>query len=544
MSVARRSRRRLSTQAASPVVSEALEPRRLFSGVLWSQIAKLNPADGAEGDVFGGSVAISGNTALVGSSFDDDNGGNSGSAYLFDITTGTQIAKLKPIDGAARDRFSFSVAISGNTALVGSHDDDDNGPDSGSAYLFDITTGLQIAKLKSIDGAEFDRFGCSVAISGNTALVGSCGDDDNGTDSGSAYLFDITTGLQIAKLKPTDGAASDSFGYSVAISGNTALVGNYRDDDHGTDSGSAYLFDIATGAQIAKLKPADGATRDSFGYSVAISGKTALVGSYRDDDHGTDSGSAYLFDITTGAQIAKLKPADGATDDRFGMSVALSSTVALVGSALDDDNGFGSGSAYLFMFDATAPQVVASAFSFETAQQFVVTFDEAINPASLDLAKVSATRVTAGTASSPTAVTWSQANTVATFTFPLLTDGEYRFTLAAGAVKDVAGHELASDVVNEGPDAFILAADANRDRVVNFADLLIVAQNYGQTGRTLSQGNLDYSPDGLVGFSDLLILAQNYGTSLIRVEPRPPLFGRRAISARTTVEPEETALLA
>ncbi|MEE8154910.1 MAG: FG-GAP repeat protein [Phycisphaerales bacterium] len=318
---------------------------------LGDQVYKLLPDDGAASDLFGRSVAISGATAVVGAYQDDDNGGNSGSAYLFSTTTGMQTAKLLPDDGAANDHFGFSVAISGATTIVGAQLDADNGTDSGSAYLFDTTTGTQMAKLLPNDAAAFDHFGFSVAISGATAIVGAPFDDDNGNNSGSAYLFDTTTGTQIAKLLPNDDAGGDRFGSSVAISGATAIVGAYRDDDSGDDSGSAYLFDISDPAkptQIVKLLPNDGAASDEFGFSVAISDATAIVGARRDADNGTDSGSAYLFDTTTGTQIAKLLPDDGAASDEFGFSVAISGATGIVGALHDGDNGPTSGSAYLF----------------------------------------------------------------------------------------------------------------------------------------------------------------------------------------------------
>ncbi|MCH8879727.1 MAG: AAA family ATPase [Planctomycetes bacterium] len=145
------------------------------------------------------------------------------------------------------------------------------------------------------DGAAIDFFGYSVAISGTTAIVGAWGDDDNGAGSGSAYTFDITTGQQLAKLLPEDGSAGDGFGRSVAISGATAVVGAVYYDD-GSDSGSAYLFDTTTGQQLAKLLSDDGEPDDWFGLSVAISGPTAIVGAHRHDDNGSSSGAAFLFD--------------------------------------------------------------------------------------------------------------------------------------------------------------------------------------------------------------------------------------------------------
>ncbi len=321
---------------------------------LGDQLAKFLPDDGAANDHFASFVGISGTTAIVAAALDDDNGTDSGSAYLFDTTTGVQIAKLLPDDGAANDQFGFvAVAISGTTAIVGAPGDDDKGSDSGSAYLFDISDPAkptQLLKLLPDDGEAGHRFGNSVAISGITAIVGASNHDENGSDSGAAYLFDITTGIQIAKLLPDDVTMGDSFGVFVAIDGTTAIAGAYHDDDNGVSSGSAYLFDATTGQQIAKLLPHDGATNDQFGLKVAISGATAIVGSYLDDDNGDDSGSAYLFDATTGRQIAKLLPDDGAASALFGISVAISGDTAVVGAQLgdDNDNGVDSGSAYLF----------------------------------------------------------------------------------------------------------------------------------------------------------------------------------------------------
>ncbi|WP_198648747.1 FG-GAP repeat protein [Cyanothece sp. BG0011] len=309
---------------------------------------KLLAPDGAASDLFGGSVSLSGNTALVGSPGDDDNGQNSGSAYLFDVITGTLLQKLTAPDGAGGDQFGYSVSLSGNIALMGSLGDDDNGSASGSAYLFDVTTGNLLYKLTAPDGAASDQFGWSVSLSGNTALVGSYFDDDNGSNSGSAYLFDVITGNFLQKLTAPDGAEGDNFGYSVSLSGNTALVGSRLDDDNGGNSGSAYLFDVTTGNFLQKLTAPDGAASDQFGSAVSLSGHTALVGSFSDNDNGSDSGSAYLFDVTTGDFLHKLTAPDSAEFDQFGWSVSLSDNTALVGSRSDDDSGTNSGSAYLF----------------------------------------------------------------------------------------------------------------------------------------------------------------------------------------------------
>lgn len=306
--------------------------------------------DGEGGDEFGSAVAHMGSTVVVSALRDTDNGTHSGSAYLMNADTGAQIAKLLPSDGEQYDYFGFdAVAISGDVAIVGALlDNTEKGVDSGSVYVFDATNGQQLSQLVPDDGHTGDNFGCSVAMNGTTAIIGARGDDDNGMESGSVYLFDVVTGVQIAKLHPTDGTAGDKFGWSVDISGTTAIVGAFLDDENGTKSGSAYLFDTTTGAQIAKLLPSDGMPFDEFGRRVAISGDTAIVGAEKADNGGLNIGSAYLFDATTGAELAKLVPADGMDYDIFGRSVAINSTVAVIGAPGDDDQGDHSGSVYVY----------------------------------------------------------------------------------------------------------------------------------------------------------------------------------------------------
>ncbi len=320
----------------------------IFDTATGLQVAKLLPLDGAEDDRFGLSVAISGTTAIIGANENDDNGDESGSAYVFDTVTGSQVAKLLPLDGAASTLFGASVAISGTTAIVGAPGFGTEFVQPGSAYLFDTVTGMQTAKLVPLDAEEIDRFGGSVAISGTTAIIGASGDDDNGSASGSAYVFDTVTGLQIAKLLPLDGAAGDEFGSSVAVSGTTAIIGARQDDDNGSASGSAYVFDTVTGMQVAKLLPLDGAGSAFFGWSVAIDGGAAIIGARQDNAQGSSSGSAYIFDAPSWLQRTKLLPLDGAATDFFAESVALSDPFAIVGATLDDDQGNNSGSAYRF----------------------------------------------------------------------------------------------------------------------------------------------------------------------------------------------------
>ncbi|PCI08911.1 hypothetical protein COB72_07455 [bacterium] len=317
----------------------------VFNTTTGQQLFKLTASDAEQFDNFGHSVAVSGALAIIGSPHDNDAGLVSGSAYLFDTTTGKQLFKLTASDAAQGDEFGFSVGISGTTVIIGARGDSDMGQLAGSAYLFDTETGLQIAKLTASDAAQLDEFGWSVAISGATAIVGARHDNDAGFRSGSAYLFNTVTGDQIAKLTASDAAENNWFGYSVAITGSTAIVGAPAE---GSFSGSAYLFDTTSNQQIFKLTASDAAVSDQLGTCVAISGSTAIVGAQHDDDAGSASGSAYLFDTTTGQQSVKLIASDASQGDQFGRSVAISGTNAIVGAWLDDDAGADSGSVYVF----------------------------------------------------------------------------------------------------------------------------------------------------------------------------------------------------
>ncbi|MDF1808184.1 MAG: FG-GAP repeat protein [Phycisphaerales bacterium] len=323
----------------------------LFNAMTGAQIIELIPDDGFSGQYFGISVAIDNGVVAVGAWNDMDNGLESGAAYLFDASSGVQIAKLLPDDGEAYDRFGQSIAIGDGLVVVGAQFDDDNGDDSGSAYVFSASSGGQLAKLLPDDGEAGDNFGNSVGISNGAAVVGAYRNDDNGLGSGSAYLFDASGGTQIAKLLADDATEGDEFGFSVAIDDGIVVVGAWEDNDNGFEAGSAYLFVAPSGSQITKLLPNDGASQDKFGVTVAIDNGFVAVGAWNDNDSGPDAGSAYVFDTSTNTQIVKLLASDGDGGDLFSSAIAISNDLVAVGAMLNDDNGSSSGSAYVF----TAP---------------------------------------------------------------------------------------------------------------------------------------------------------------------------------------------
>ena len=204
------------------------------------------------------------------------------SAAIVSAQSDQETLKLVPSDGAADDYFGIRVAISGETAIVGAYRDSDQTHEAGAAYLYNVRTGSEFMQLYASDYSYNDRFGAGVAINESYAIVGAIYDDDNGSQSGSAYVFNTATGVELRKLLPLDGSADENFGSRLAISGTTVVGGLSSDDDNGLLSGSAYLFDASTGFQLAKQLPSDGgANQDYFGVSVAIDGDLVVVGLHR-----------------------------------------------------------------------------------------------------------------------------------------------------------------------------------------------------------------------------------------------------------------------
>lgn len=338
--------------------------KRSSSDPNWPEQAKLIASDGDAYDVFGMSVSISGDYAIVGTTYADGNDTESGAAYIFkrNGTSWTQQAKLIASDGKNGDRFGVSVSIDGDYTIVGAYYDQDKGFRSGSAYIFkrDGTTWTQQAKLVPWDLGVQDCFGQSVAISGEYAIIGAPYSDYNSTDSGVMYIYKRsgTTWTLQTKLAGSDTSAFKWFGYSVSISGNYAIIGQVYDNDKGYASGSAYIFKRASGSwsQQDKITASDGAPDDQFGWSVSISGDLAIVGTPWNDDMGwdSDSGSAYIFqrsdniDDPNWYELAKVTASDAAVGDRFGQCVSISGESAIVAAHHNDDNGDESGSAYIF----------------------------------------------------------------------------------------------------------------------------------------------------------------------------------------------------
>jgi hypothetical protein len=342
----------------------------------WGQVTKLTAADTADSDYFGYSVAISGDTVIVGAPREDGAtpSGNLGAAYIFGVGDGQwqQVDIAHASDAEAEDRFGYSVAISGDTAVVGADGEDGGGTDMGAAYILErnqdgADSWGEVKKLFGWDSTNYNWFGWSVAISGDTVVVGAPGEDSAGNTSGAAYVFERNKGLsadywgQVTKLAASDPGSYDEFGFSVAISDDTIVVGApWEEGSVGADRGSAYIFTRNQGGadnwgQAKKLLASDAQSYAYFGRSVALSDDTIVVGAFRAGSSDSQRGAAYVFERNQGGiadnwgQVTKLTASDATDDDRFGNAVAISGDTLVVGAYWEDgwmmDNR---GAAYVF----------------------------------------------------------------------------------------------------------------------------------------------------------------------------------------------------
>jgi uncharacterized repeat protein (TIGR01451 family) len=340
------------------------------NGTIWIEQQKLTSSDGSYGKFFGYSVAISGDSVVVGAPEDDAAGSRSGSVYVFVRrgTIWTEQQKLTASDPIASGVFGVSVAISEDTLIVGAAGDSDPYTLSGSSYVFVRSNGVWMLQEKLTTGGASDGFGYPVSIDGDTLVVGSPRDDEGGSSAGAAYVYANygSSWIEQQKLRANDSAAQKNFGSSVSIDGDTIVLGSPAS---GGIADAAYIF-VRSGATWVEQEKFVHGFDEGFGRSVAVNGSSVVVGSYFYDLTSPyakfHAGSAYVFirDGYTWTERTRVNASDAASNDLFGNSVGISDGVALVGSPGDDDRGSLSGSAYAFdlssLFSATVALIAPS----------------------------------------------------------------------------------------------------------------------------------------------------------------------------------------
>ena len=326
-----------------------------------SPVATIENPSPAADDGFGSAVAISGSLMAVGTPGDDTGAANAGCVYVFDASASdpTIPQRLVPNpEPAPGDEFGKSVAISGNLLVVGVGSDDGDAADSGRAYVFDLggaTPSVPAFVLNNPSPAAGDRFGGAVSIWGSRVVIGAKGDDATGSDSGKAYVFDLSGPSPTVPWQSFDNptpAADDHFGSAVAISADRVVIGAPEDDAGALNAGATHVYLLASPAtpEISLLPPSPVAN-DSFGYAVSTSGVRVVVGAPLKEDP-TDAGRVYSFNLTLPApgipSATNLKPTSRASGDQFGASVAIDGSIMVIGTPSDNKTSTDKGAAYIF----------------------------------------------------------------------------------------------------------------------------------------------------------------------------------------------------
>lgn len=350
--------------AGAPSVGSAAGAAYVFrrSGESWVEEATLRATPAHHGDRFGWQVAVFGDTIAVTAPFFDGPEPDSGALYIFERNQDgwRQVAARVPDDGKRHCGFGRSLEIAPDMIFVGAHCDFVMPAIGGSVFVFSKTASgwEETSRLMPRVVSAPDRFGTSLAYDGNALVVGASSATHAEVGAGAVYVFTNTAGgwVETTKLVASDAGRFDSFGIAVDIDGNSIVVGADRDDDHGYNSGAAYLF-VRTPdgwSEAAKFASADSKQADGFGNPIRIQDRTVAVTRGYDDVHDLEPGAVYVF-TTAGNQvreIGRITAGDGGITDLFGEAISLTDRDLTVGARYHSHGGGGqSGRGAVYVYD-------------------------------------------------------------------------------------------------------------------------------------------------------------------------------------------------
>ncbi|MEM7683084.1 MAG: hypothetical protein AAF288_14110 [Planctomycetota bacterium] len=421
--------------------------------------------------------------------------------------------RLQAAAGASGDLFGVAVGLDNGRAFIGTPFDSAQVPFGGSVYVYNTATGAEIARLVPDDLDAFDWFGHALAVDGDRVLAGAWRDDDQGERSGSAYVFDLATGDPAVKLvSPLPNATESNFAHALGLHTNTALVGAPRQDQTANDDGAAYLYDLASSnTPITLAAPAPSAL-DGFGTAVAVNNDFALVSALFDDTAAPDAGAVHVFDPTTGGLLGTLSADDAQTFDQFGAAIAIENNLAAVGArGADLDDAQDAGAVYLFdlnTFTQIGKLTVDDALAFDELG------------AALDIDNGQLIVSTRSNGAGPSvgggkAYVFDLATQTQTDTFLLRDDAGPQTVGGAVAIDNgqtLLGLARAEGAVEGSGRAELFdrafLGDANHDGAVDLLDFDILAGNFGQPG---VWEDAEFSRNGVVDLLDFDAVAQYFG---------------------------------
>jgi hypothetical protein len=303
----------------------------------------------------------------VGSFRENVSFGHDGRVYLYNADTGAYLRTIHTPNSSLNGAFGWSIAFDGDLMLVGSYADFNMNNSSGAGYLFNSDTGELLADFVSEIGQAGDGSGWSVALQGPLALVGAPGYDEGAADAGGVHAYFTTFLSQITTILPDTPIAGERFGWSVAIDGDYIVVGAPYIADSPLQTGSVYVFDVLTGLQLHRIVPAGSAVGDFVGGSVDISEGVIAIGAPYNDTMANNAGAVYLYDAQTGSLIDTYHASNPSSSDRFGVSVSIEAGTLVVGAPGRDQIGrVNVGSVFVFSVDG----------SYEVTPPFISTQQE------------------------------------------------------------------------------------------------------------------------------------------------------------------------
>ena len=339
----------------------------------WTQVTKLLPFDGANNDQYGSSVAISDDIAVVGSPNDDDHGANSGAIYIYQRSAAASnvwnfVRKVAPADATNNATFGLTVALDGDTLVVGAGTDSTRGNNAGSAYILQRHQGGSnqwgvVKKVFASDIANNDQFGSSVAIHRDSVVVGAPLHNGGAGNSGAAYVFGRNQGGsnqwgEVKQLLANTPAFNDQFGSSVAISIDTIVVGVPLKDVPAADGGTALIYERNLGGSnqwgfLKRVLASDSAAANKFGNGIGVDGDNIVSGAPGNDSLGDDAGSSYVYNRNTDganqwSQVRQFVPRAG-IGSLYGSATALSHSTVVVGAPQEATSGSRFGSVYIYL---------------------------------------------------------------------------------------------------------------------------------------------------------------------------------------------------
>jgi hypothetical protein len=331
----------------------------------YDEVLQLTASDAETGDLFGRGVSQYDDRLVVGAHAEDTAASNAGKVYVYDWNGSSydEVSTLTASDADVDDVFGVSVSVDGDRLAVGAYLEDTLGSNTGKVYIYDWNGSSydEVLQLTASDAQAGDLYGISVALEGDRLVVGANSEDTGQLNSGKVYVYDWNGSSydEVETLKASDADPDDDYGISLSINGDLLAIGAYNEDTAASNAGKVYVYDWdgSNYIEISTLTASDAQTGDKFGVSVAIGGDTLLVGAHKKDVGGKVY--SYNWNGSSYDEITTLVASDIESGDRYGVSMYLEGDRLIVGSANEDTEASDAGKVYIYDVVTKTPNMTS-----------------------------------------------------------------------------------------------------------------------------------------------------------------------------------------